>query len=77
MQFQCCPDEITSWDSKYIFVNRTIQDNVIALKKKIDGNVYIKDETDIKNAHAIIDLYANYPKHYVKMMLSRKHKDRY
>ena len=55
----------------------TIQDNVIALKKKINGNVYIKDETDIKNAHAIIDLYANYPKHYIKMMLSRKHKDRY
>ena len=55
----------------------TIQDNVIALKKKIDGNVYIKDETDIKNAHAIIDLYVNYPKHYIKMMLSRKHKDRY
>ena len=55
----------------------TIQDNVIALKKKINGNVYIKDETDIKNAHAIIDLYENYPKHYIKMMLSRKHKDRY
>lgn len=55
----------------------TIQDNVIALNKKINGNVYIKDETDIKNAHAIIDLYANYPKHYIKMMLSRKHKDRY
>ena len=55
----------------------TIQDNVIALKKKINGNVYIKDETDIKNAHAIIDLYSNYPKHYIKMMLSRKHKDRY
>lgn len=55
----------------------TIQDNVIALKKKIDGNVYFKDETDIKNAHVIIDLYANYPKHYIKMMLSRKHKDRY
>ena len=55
----------------------TIQDNVIALKKKINGNVYIKDETDIKNAHVTIDLYANYPKHYIKMMLSRKHKDRY
>ena len=55
----------------------TIQDNTVALKKKIESNVYIVDETDVRNACAIIDLYANYPKHYVKMMLSEKHKDRY
>lgn len=55
----------------------TIRDNVAALKKKIESNVYIVDETDVGNARAIIDLYANYPKHYVKMMLSEKHKDRY
>ena len=55
----------------------TIQDNVAALKKKIESNIYIVDETDVRNAHVIIDLYANYPKHYIKMMLSEKHKDRY
>ena len=55
----------------------TMQDNVAVLKKKIESNVYIVDEADIRNARAIIDLYANYPKHYVKMMLSEKHKDIY
>lgn len=55
----------------------TIQDNVAALKKKIESNIYIVDETDVRNAYIIIDLYANYPKHYIKMMLSEKHKDRY